>query len=214
MSSIVRRLYQLLAVLTPIPLELQESMDLRRCPSTNCRHTFLTHGATLLDISGRPARTTTQAWLRSWKAMDTRTARVNHHRRCERPALRSADVQFRPRPPARQGLRGDAHPGVGPWNRAGRQADDHRVDSTIYPVHEDHKQGAAFGYTHVLGYSPVLATRAETGEVVHVRFRPESAGSGRGAERFVESSSGACDERDRPARSHFVPTQAFNPAMP
>ena len=45
------------------------------------------------------------------------------------------------------------------------------MDSTICPVHGDHKQGAAFGYTHVLGYNPLLATRAETGEVLHVRFR-------------------------------------------
>jgi hypothetical protein len=64
------------------------------------------------------------------------------------------------------------------------------MDSTICPVHGDHKQGAAFGYTKVLGYHPLLATRAETGEVLHVRFRKGSAGSGRGAERFVRELVG------------------------
>ena len=64
------------------------------------------------------------------------------------------------------------------------------MDSTICPVHGDHKQGAAFGYTHVLGYHPLLATRAATGEVLHLRFRKGSAGSGRGAERFVRELVG------------------------
>jgi hypothetical protein len=64
------------------------------------------------------------------------------------------------------------------------------LDSTICPVHGDHKQGAAFGYTHVLGYHPLVGTRADTGEVLHVRFRKGSAGSGRGAERFVRELVG------------------------
>ncbi len=64
------------------------------------------------------------------------------------------------------------------------------LDSTICPVHGDHKQGAAFGYTHVLGYHPLVGTRADTGEVLHVRFRTGSAGSGRGAERFVRELVG------------------------
>ena len=64
------------------------------------------------------------------------------------------------------------------------------VDSTICPVHGDHKQGASFGYTKVLGYHPLVGTRAETGEVLHVRFRKGSAGSGRGAERFVRELVG------------------------
>jgi hypothetical protein len=64
------------------------------------------------------------------------------------------------------------------------------MDSTICPVHGDHKQGAAFGYTKVLGYHPLLATRADTGEVLHIRFRKGSANSGRGAERFVRELVG------------------------
>ncbi|MDP9440651.1 MAG: transposase, partial [Actinomycetota bacterium] len=36
------------------------------------------------------------------------------------------------------------------------------VDSTICEVEGKTKQGAAFGYTKVLGYHPLLATRADT----------------------------------------------------
>jgi hypothetical protein len=64
------------------------------------------------------------------------------------------------------------------------------LDSTICEVHGDQKQGAAFGYTKVLGYHPLMATRASTGEMLHVRFRKGSAGSGRGAERFVRELVG------------------------
>ena len=60
------------------------------------------------------------------------------------------------------------------------------VDSTICEVAGKLKQGAAFGYTKVLGYHPVLATRAGTGEVLHARMRKGSANTARGARRFVE----------------------------
>ena len=59
------------------------------------------------------------------------------------------------------------------------------VDSTITEVHGDQKQGASYGYTRQLGYHPLLATRADTGEVLHIRMRKGSANSARGAERFV-----------------------------
>ena len=38
----------------------------------------------------------------------------------------------------------------------------------------------------MLGYRPLLATRADTGEILHVRQRKGSAASGRGAQRFIE----------------------------
>jgi len=60
------------------------------------------------------------------------------------------------------------------------------VDSTICEVAGKLKAGAAFGYTKVLGYHPLLATRAETGEVLHARMRKGSANTQRGARRFVE----------------------------
>ena len=52
-------------------------------------------------------------------------------------------------------------------------------------VHGHAKQGAAYGYTRRLGYHPMVATRADTGEVVHTRMRTGSANTARGAERFV-----------------------------
>jgi hypothetical protein len=60
------------------------------------------------------------------------------------------------------------------------------VDSFVGEVHGHAKQGAAFGYTHTRGYHPILATRAGTGEVLHIRARKGSANTARGALRFVE----------------------------
>jgi hypothetical protein len=60
------------------------------------------------------------------------------------------------------------------------------VDSTICEVAGKAKAGAAFGYTKVLGYHPILATRAGTGEVLHARMRKGSANTARGARRFIE----------------------------
>jgi hypothetical protein len=60
------------------------------------------------------------------------------------------------------------------------------VDSTICEVHGYAKQGAAYGYTRVLGYHPLLATRADTGEVLHARLRKGSANTGRGIIRFID----------------------------
>src|SRR3954468_16306445 len=60
------------------------------------------------------------------------------------------------------------------------------VDSFVGEVHGYDKQGASFGYTGKRGYHPILATRAETGEVLHIRARTGSANTARGALRFVE----------------------------
>ena len=60
------------------------------------------------------------------------------------------------------------------------------VDSTICEVAGRFKAGAAYGYTKVLGYHPLLASRADTGEVLHARLRKGSANTARGARRFVE----------------------------
>ena len=59
------------------------------------------------------------------------------------------------------------------------------VDSTICDVHGKAKQGAAYGYTKTLGYHPLLATRADTGEVLHARMRKGSANTQRGVKRFA-----------------------------
>lgn len=60
------------------------------------------------------------------------------------------------------------------------------LDSFVGEVHGYAKQGAAYGYTRELGYHPLLATRAGTDEVLHVRLRKGSANTQRGAERFVD----------------------------
>ena len=59
------------------------------------------------------------------------------------------------------------------------------LDSTICEVHGKHKQGAAYGYTKRLGYHPLVATRAGTGEILFSRMRKGSAGSSRGIIGFV-----------------------------
>jgi hypothetical protein len=66
------------------------------------------------------------------------------------------------------------------------------VDSTICEVHGYHKQGACYGYTHRLGYHPLLATRADTGEVLHARLRKGSANTARGIVRFVDELVARC----------------------
>jgi hypothetical protein len=60
------------------------------------------------------------------------------------------------------------------------------VDSTICEVCGKAKHGAGYGYTKVLGYHPLIAVRAWTGEILHVRMRKGAANTQRGAVRFVE----------------------------
>jgi hypothetical protein len=59
------------------------------------------------------------------------------------------------------------------------------VDSTICEVTGKAKQGAGYGYTHCLGYHPLLATIAGTGDIIHGRLRKGSANTQRGTKRFV-----------------------------
>lgn len=58
------------------------------------------------------------------------------------------------------------------------------VDSTITEVFGYQKQGAAYGYTKQKGYHPLMASRADTGEILHVRLRKGS--SQKGVNRFIE----------------------------
>ena len=60
------------------------------------------------------------------------------------------------------------------------------LDSTICEVHGKQKRAAGYGYTGVLGYHPLLATRAGTGEVLLARMRHGSANTARGVDRFVD----------------------------
>jgi hypothetical protein len=60
------------------------------------------------------------------------------------------------------------------------------VDSFIQEVHGKKKHGASYGYTSKLGYHPLLATRAGSSEVLHMRFRTGKANSQRGIIRFTD----------------------------
>ena len=78
---------------------------------------------------------------------------------------------------------------IGAW-RAGAGPGDGRlvidVDSFVGEVCGRLKQGAAYGYTKVLGYHPILATRADTREVLHIRLRKGSANTQKGMLRFCD----------------------------
>lgn len=60
------------------------------------------------------------------------------------------------------------------------------LDSTICEVSGKAKQGAGFGYTHKWGYHPLLAFRADSGEVIGARLR--GGGSQRGVVHFATES--------------------------
>ncbi|HEY5429816.1 MAG TPA: IS1380 family transposase [Solirubrobacteraceae bacterium] len=60
------------------------------------------------------------------------------------------------------------------------------VDSFVGEVCGRLKQGAGYGYTKLLGYHPILATRADTREALHIRLRKGSANTQRGMLRFCE----------------------------
>jgi hypothetical protein len=60
------------------------------------------------------------------------------------------------------------------------------LDSTVCEVHGHAQQGAAYGSTRTLGYHPLLASRAESGEVLHARQRTGRANTARGTARFVD----------------------------
>ncbi len=74
--------------------------------------------------------------------------------------------------------------------RAGAGPGDERlvidVDSFVGEVHGYRKEGVGFGYTKQRGYHPMLASRADSGEVLHVRLRKGQAASPRGVLRFAE----------------------------
>lgn len=73
------------------------------------------------------------------------------------------------------------------WNLGAGPGDGRLVidlDSTITKVFGYQKQGAAYGYTKQLGYHPLVASRADTGEILHARLRKGS--SQKGANRFIE----------------------------
>ena len=71
------------------------------------------------------------------------------------------------------------------------------------------------GYTGVLGYHPILATRADTREALHIRLRKGSANTQKGIERFTDeligrvNRAGATDTVLLRADSGFWNTKVF-----
>ncbi|HEV2819555.1 MAG TPA: IS1380 family transposase, partial [Solirubrobacteraceae bacterium] len=89
------------------------------------------------------------------------------------------------------------------------------VDSFVGEVCGRLKQGAAYGYTHLLGYHPILATRADTREALHIRLRKGSANTQKGMLRFCEEliarveRAGASGTKLLRADSGFWNTKVF-----
>ena len=89
------------------------------------------------------------------------------------------------------------------------------VDSFVGEVCGRLKQGAAYGYTHLLGYHPILATRADTREALHIRLRKGSANTQKGILRFTDeliarvNRAGATGARLLRADSGFRNTKVF-----
>src|SRR4051794_2007887 len=89
------------------------------------------------------------------------------------------------------------------------------IDSFVGEVCGRLKQGAAYGYTHLLGYHPILATRADTREALHIRLRKGSANTQKGILRFTEeliarvNRAGATGTKLLRADSGFWNTKVF-----
>jgi hypothetical protein len=67
------------------------------------------------------------------------------------------------------------------------------VDSFVGEVCGRLKRGASYGYTKLLGYHPILATRADTREVLHIRMRKGSANTQKGMLRFCQELAARVD---------------------
>jgi Transposase DDE domain group 1 len=89
------------------------------------------------------------------------------------------------------------------------------VDSFVGEVYGRLKQGASYGYTRVLGLHPLLATRADTRETLHIRLREGRANTQRGMKRFTEeliarvNRAGASGVKLLRADSGFWNTKVF-----
>jgi hypothetical protein len=89
------------------------------------------------------------------------------------------------------------------------------VDSFVGEVCGYLKQGAGYGYTKVFGYHPILATRADTREALHIRLRKGSANTQKGIKRFCEEliarveRAGASGQKLLRADSGFWNTKVF-----
>jgi hypothetical protein len=89
------------------------------------------------------------------------------------------------------------------------------VDSFVGEVCGRLKQGAGYGYTKLFGYHPILATRADTRETLHIRLRKGSANTQKGMLRFTNeliarvNRAGATGVKLLRADSGFWNTKVF-----
>jgi hypothetical protein len=89
------------------------------------------------------------------------------------------------------------------------------VDRFVGEVCGYQKQGAGYGYTRLFGYHPILATRADTREALHIRLRKGSANTQKGIKRFCEEliarvdRAGATGTKLLRADSGFWNTKVF-----
>ena len=89
------------------------------------------------------------------------------------------------------------------------------VDSFVGEVCGYLKQGAGYGYTRLFGYHPILATRADTREALHIRLRKGSANTQKGMLRFTDeliarvTRAGASGVKLLRADSGFWNTKVF-----
>ena len=72
--------------------------------------------------------------------------------------------------------------GLAPWRHGTVVVD---FDSTIARVFSSAKEGAAYGYTKELGYHPLVATIADTGEIVACGNRDGNAHTAAGSRRML-----------------------------
>jgi hypothetical protein len=115
-----------------------------------------------------------------------------------------ACVHVRARAPARSRARRGARARLAGGRRAGDERLVVDVDSFVGEVHGYQKQGAAFGYTRERGYHPLLASRADTGEVLHFRRR---AALGVVATRVQKAQTSPLRRGARPTRPSDPPNR-------
>jgi hypothetical protein len=80
------------------------------------------------------------------------------------------------------------------------------IDSFIGEVCGEQKQGASYGYTKKLGYHPLIAVRADTGEVLHIRNRRARRTRSAGSRGSLTNCSRVSAAPGTPARSSSVRT--------
>ena len=96
------------------------------------------------------------------------------------------------------------------WQAGAEPGDDRLVvdvDSFVGEVCGRLKRGASYRYTRLLGYHPILATRADTREVLHIRMRKGSANTQKGMLRFCQELAARVDRAGARGEHLLAPTR-------